>query len=252
MASELVNPVPERILLPSSTPTPEEISETEKPEARQKAESTDEFELSIDSIRFLESLETRSGTLANGPDKKIVEKYRYAPSLDIPPIPIALSPDPAIDGLALGGLHRREASRSRGDKTIRVRHVCVETMADALKEAVLDNLRHGKHLSPQDLVHCAHRLRDAGLNNVEIGKIFGKNKSTIGRWLKKSEDSASGSKSCTMQLPIKKAKNTLSWLEQLLEKGDTYGEALPGAIQGVQKLVKVLENQNSSSNKRQS
>ena len=81
------------------------------------------------------------------------------------------------------GVHRIEASRRIGREYIEGEPLNIKDELHYRMEAIKHNLKHGLALRPEERKLCAQQLYLAGVDPVNIQRLFGVSDRTIRRWL---------------------------------------------------------------------
>jgi len=108
------------------------------------------------------------------------------------------------------GVHRIEASKRIGKEYIEGEPLNIKDELHYRMEAIKHNLKHGLALRPEERKLCAQQLYLAGVDPVDIQRLFGVSDRTIRRWL-------SDAKKDRKEELIEKAK-------RLREQGYTFEE----------------------------
>jgi len=195
----------------------------------------------IDTDTAFQLRQQKQGSLKQA--KSRAKEYMLVPADELPPIVIADSLDPAIDGKILSGFTRLEAAKLRNDTEITVELRKVENRAEALTIAVQENVSNGTPLRFEEIKSIVRQLHKEGVKQVVIAERVNRHESNVSRMLKNDKPPCVRKNSWS-----KRAASALLTLEEL-QDGLSDDEALHHAMAKVVMAYRAVIDQIKESGK---
>lgn len=207
-------------------------------------ETPEERLVDIATLKYSDKFQARSGV-----NESVVTKYCLTPVGNFPPILIAKSGDPELDGVVLGGIHRINAATKRKNTQIMAKFIWVENETQAQLEALKDNL-HGKNLSRDELKKVCRSLHVThGMTLEEIGTLIGRHKSSISRMLAEENKKPATTKGDNIKAVKKIMATLIAKLEECLSETtehDPYWQHLTETLQALKKYQSDSADKNQA------
>ncbi|GIV17997.1 MAG: hypothetical protein KatS3mg022_3432 [Armatimonadota bacterium] len=147
-------------------------------------------------------------------------------------------------GILVDGAHRREAFIAEFGPEAEIPAVIkhYEDERSMVEEAVRANIKHGKALTSQDLVHAAQLLRPYGVDVPHLARLFGRPLEYTQRLLVREARVQNGGDE-PKPIPVKFAVRHLSGTEMTEDQASAHSKVLGSSITfQVKQLRSALEN----------